>query len=358
MFVHVTMGSTDNASFPPPLAATSSNSSRQATRRTPQQQQHDNNSTNPTKHSGLKSLVAGGFGGVCEALVGHPLDLVKVRLQTSTHKAASTGILPMMTSIVRQQGPLGLYRGVSAPLYTIAPAVAVDFWAYNMAKELVVGQQEQQQQQELSMNQVLCAAVLSAVPSLVITTPSDRIKCLLQTDASFRGFHDCLYQVVSKGGIQSLYRGTVANICRDVPGHVAWFGTYEYIKRQLQQYSTWNTTNHQQQQDSVDSQVRTVSHPEHNHPQTSVWIVTVAGGTAGVLYTVTALPMDVIKSRIQAGPILDRTTILQTYRDLVREEGYGAFVRGMNPSLIRAFPANAACFLGMEWAHQLLHKLF
>jgi multisubunit Na+/H+ antiporter MnhE subunit len=32
-----------------------------------------------TEESALKSFLSGGFGGVCIVLVGHPLDLVKVR---------------------------------------------------------------------------------------------------------------------------------------------------------------------------------------------------------------------------------------------------------------------------------------
>ncbi|KAK9688496.1 carnitine transporter, partial [Basidiobolus ranarum] len=33
--------------------------------------------------SGVKSFLSGGFGGICLVAAGHPLDLIKVRLQTS-----------------------------------------------------------------------------------------------------------------------------------------------------------------------------------------------------------------------------------------------------------------------------------
>ena len=33
--------------------------------------------------SQLRALAAGGFGGICAVIVGHPFDLVKVRLQTA-----------------------------------------------------------------------------------------------------------------------------------------------------------------------------------------------------------------------------------------------------------------------------------
>jgi solute carrier family 25 carnitine/acylcarnitine transporter 20/29 len=43
---------------------------------------------------------------------------------------------------------------------------------------------------------------------------------------------------------------------------------------------------------------------------------------------------------------------------MVREEGIGALFKGVAPALVRAFPANAACFLGMEASKSALDKLF
>lgn len=39
---------------------------------------------------------------------------------------------------------------------------------------------------------------------------------------------------------------------------------------------------------------------------------------------------------------------------LIREEGVGGLFTGIRPALIRAFPANAACFFGMEVAREFL----
>jgi solute carrier family 25 carnitine/acylcarnitine transporter 20/29 len=35
------------------------------------------------------------------------------------------------------------------------------------------------------------------------------------------------------GGVASIYRGTFATLLRDVPGSVAYFGVYEYVKAKL-----------------------------------------------------------------------------------------------------------------------------
>ena len=53
--------------------------------------------------SGLRSLAAGGVGGVCAVVVGHPFDLVKVRLQTAD-KGVYTGAIDVVRRTVAREG--------------------------------------------------------------------------------------------------------------------------------------------------------------------------------------------------------------------------------------------------------------
>ena len=53
--------------------------------------------------SGLRSLAAGGVGGVCAVLVGHPFDLVKVRLQTA-EKGVYKGAIDAVKKTVAREG--------------------------------------------------------------------------------------------------------------------------------------------------------------------------------------------------------------------------------------------------------------
>jgi len=83
----------------------------------------------------------------------------------------------------------------------------------------------------------------------------------------------------------------------------------------------------------------------------------VSGALAGVCYWLSCYPMDVIKNRIQAAP----DTIPPRYagiagaaRDIYAEAGWRGFFRGFSPCILRAFPANAACFLAFELMMKLL----
>jgi len=71
--------------------------------------------------AGLRSLAAGGFGGICAVIVGHPFDLVKVRLQTA-EAGVYKGAIDVVTKSVAKDGlARGLYAGVSAPLVGVTP---------------------------------------------------------------------------------------------------------------------------------------------------------------------------------------------------------------------------------------------
>jgi len=69
----------------------------------------------------LRSFVAGGFGGVAAVVVGHPFDLVKVRLQTAEKGVYSSAIDVVRKSVAKDGLKRGLYAGVSAPLVGVTP---------------------------------------------------------------------------------------------------------------------------------------------------------------------------------------------------------------------------------------------
>lgn len=51
----------------------------------------------------LRALAAGGVGGICAVIVGHPFDLVKVRLQTA-EKGVYSGAIDVVRRTVAREG--------------------------------------------------------------------------------------------------------------------------------------------------------------------------------------------------------------------------------------------------------------
>jgi len=297
--------------------------------------------------SGLRSLAAGGVGGICAVIVGHPFDLVKVRLQTA-EKGVYSGALDVVRKTIAREGlARGLYAGVSAPLVGVTPMFAVSFWGYDMGKSLVntfstvpvVNNTPQ-----YSIAQISSAGFFSAIPMTLITAPFERVKVLLQIQGQkelkpgekpkYNGGVDVVRQLYKEGGIRSVFRGSAMTLARDGPGSAAYFAVYEYVKRSLSpKDANGNATG-----------------------ELSLSAVMAAGGAAGVAMWIPVFPVDTIKSRIQTAE--GNPTIRGVISSLYRNGGIKSFFPGFGPALARAVPANAATFLGVELAHKFMNKTF
>ncbi|KIV84272.1 hypothetical protein PV11_00062 [Exophiala sideris] len=297
--------------------------------------------------SGLRSLAAGGVGGICAVVVGHPFDLVKVRLQTA-EKGVYSGALDVVRKTIAREGlARGLYAGVSAPLVGVTPMFAVSFWGYDMGKQLVntfstvpvVNNTPQ-----YSIGQISAAGFFSAIPMTLITAPFERVKVLLQIQGQkdlapgekpkYNGGVDVVRQLYKEGGIRSVFRGSAMTLARDGPGSAAYFAVYEYVKRSLSpKDANGNATG-----------------------ELSLPAVMAAGGAAGVAMWIPVFPVDTIKSRIQTAE--GHPTISGVIGSLYRSGGIKAFFPGFGPALARAVPANAATFVGVELAHKAMNKMF
>jgi len=321
-----------------------SSSSSTITEKLPSTEELKEDVAKATKKSlqSLRDLVAGGVGGICAVVVGHPFDLVKVRLQTA-EKGVYTGAMDVVRKTIAREGPIrGLYAGVSAPLVGVTPMFAVSFWGYGVGKQLVESVSTVKNGQ-YSVGQVAAAGFFSAIPMTLITAPFERVKIILQIQGQkqlgpgekpkYSGGLDVVRQLMKEGGIRSVYRGSVMTLARDGPGSAAYFATYEILKRSL------------------------TPKDETGKPgKLSLTAVMAAGGAAGVAMWIPVFPVDTVKSRLQSAE--GNLSIMGTVRQLYGKGGLRAFFPGMGPAMARAVPANAATFLGVEIAHMAMNKTF
>lgn len=109
--------------FPPAFTMTIKDTIKEAEAHLPSAKEVKDDVVVATKSSlqSLRALVAGGVGGVCAVVVGHPFDLVKVRLQTA-EKGVYSGAMDVVRKTIAREGMArGLYAGVSAPLVGVTP---------------------------------------------------------------------------------------------------------------------------------------------------------------------------------------------------------------------------------------------
>ncbi|CCD23451.1 carnitine:acyl carnitine antiporter NDAI_0B04170 [Naumovozyma dairenensis CBS 421] len=291
----------------------------------------------------LKSLAAGGVGGVCAVVTGHPFDLIKVRCQSNQAKGTTDAITKILKEArLATKGSFftnsirGFYKGVIPPLLGVTPIFAISFWGYDIGKKIVTYNKNANSNNaisnELSIGQMATAGFISAIPTTLVTAPTERIKVVLQTTKNGSFFGAAKDIIKNGGGIRSLFKGSLATLARDGPGSALYFASYEISKKYLNKQSG-------------------------NDEKISIKNVCLAGGIAGMSMWLAVFPIDTIKTKLQASSGTGSQSMLSATKEIyLKRGGIKGFFPGLGPALLRSFPANAATFLGVELTHSFFKK--
>jgi solute carrier family 25 carnitine/acylcarnitine transporter 20/29 len=281
----------------------------------------------------VKDTVAGGFGGACLVLVGHPLDTIKVRMQTMVVQpgvpAPYTSTWDCAMKTMKAEGPLALYKGMVAPLTGVTPMYSLCFLGYSFGQKIFC---KEDTYKNLDLVRIGLAGATSGIFTTPILAPLERVKCLLQIQGKsgvYKGPWDCAVKLYKEGGLANVNKGYMATMLRDSVASFFYFSTYAILKHAMT--------------------------PE-GHTQPTVWGTLFAGGMAGIFNWLGCIPIDTLKTKLQTAPEGKYPNgIRSVFKDVMKNEGWRALYRGIGPILIRAFPANAACFLGVETAMKAMN---
>ncbi|CAG2118327.1 unnamed protein product [Medioppia subpectinata] len=80
----------------------------------------------------VKTILAGGFGGICLWTSIFPFDVVKSRIQIESSRDK---LVTVLMRIVRTEGVRGLYSGLTPTLLRTFPSTGALFVAYEYTKE-------------------------------------------------------------------------------------------------------------------------------------------------------------------------------------------------------------------------------
>uniref|UniRef100_UPI00358F9666 calcium-binding mitochondrial carrier protein SCaMC-2-like isoform X1 n=2 Tax=Myxine glutinosa TaxID=7769 RepID=UPI00358F9666 len=87
----------------------------------------------------LVLLACGTVSSTCGQLASYPLALIRTRMQaaasTTTASQTSVTMMSLLRSILKQDGPLGLYRGLAPNYMKVIPAVSISYVVYEHLKQ-------------------------------------------------------------------------------------------------------------------------------------------------------------------------------------------------------------------------------
>jgi len=280
-----------------------------------------------------------------EALVCHPLDTIKVRMQLSRRKTAGgkrRGFIQTGVDIARKETPLGLYKGLGAVLTGIVPKMAIRFTSYEWYKQLLADK-DGKVKGSANFFAGLAAGVTEAV---AVVTPMEVVKIRLQAQhhsmadpldvPKYRNAAHAFYTVLKEEGVGALWRGVSLTALRQGTNQAAHFTAYTEIKDFVQK-------------NSVD--------PTAPLPSYTTAGIGLISGAVGPFCNA---PIDTIKTRLQRTPsepgqsAMSRITNIAS--TMFKQEGPRAFWMGITPRVMRVAPGQAVTFAVYEYLKGILER--
>lgn len=304
------------------------------------------------------NAFAGGMAGGLTAAFVCPLDVLKTRLQLQrTSHLRRGGIAGGLSSIVKEEGLKGLYRGLGPTLLALLPNWAVYFTVYDKLKHTLVQRPGGKYPPTLLRHQRLmlisprssgiavketpavhmAAAACAGAATLLVTNPFWVVKTRMQTQTltlknrpaalmvPYTGTFNALSRIAREEGIHGLYSGIFPSMAGIL--HVAiQFPLYEFCKTSIAQRTDRTTED-----------------------LTAAELV-LASSVSKMCASTATYPHEVVRSYMHVSK--SGGGHLQGLKDacgtIFKEDGFRGFYRGCATNLLRTTPAAALTFTSFE----------
>ncbi|RWS11821.1 mitochondrial folate transporter/carrier-like protein [Dinothrombium tinctorium] len=307
-------------------------------------ERHNHSSFSFLSYVKYEHLIAGVSGGVVSTLVLHPLDLLKIRLAVNDGQVVTRpryhGLTNALTTIFRDEGIRGLYRGVTPNCWGAGAAWGFYFLFYNTIKAYML---EDTNTVHLGPDKHMLAAAEAGVLTLVMTNPIWVVKtrlCLqygneqlyLPSSKRYSGMRDAFKKVYKHEGITGFYKGFVPGIIGVSHGAFQFMAYEELKKIYLKKYNL-----------SPDVKLGTFEY--------------LSFAALSKLFAASiTYPYQVVRARLQ-DQHNEYKGLIDVIRKTWRLEGIKGFYKGIVPNLLRVVPATALTFIVYENMQHFLRDL-
>lgn len=195
--------------------------------------------------------IAGLGAGITETImIVNPADVVKIRLQAQRSLPSGRqgtqykNAIHALFTIVREEGPGALYRGVTLCATRQAINQAVNFTAFNEFKKLAAsyfGSTEQIPSLVMMSMGFVSGAMgpMCNAPIDIVKTKVQRQRILsVEKSSGWEQIKKCFIDTYKSGGVRAFYAGLTPRILRVAPGQAVIFLVYERVSKFLNDHFT------------------------------------------------------------------------------------------------------------------------
>ncbi|KAJ3411546.1 hypothetical protein HDV05_002065 [Chytridiales sp. JEL 0842] len=249
---------------------------------------------------------------------------------------AKQGTWNSIKHIIRHEGPISLWRGLSPTLVLQVPSTVVYYLGYEVLKEKFSSDGE------VRVYAPLLAGMISRSVAATIISPIELIRTRMQSTGGPSTVSSAVGQlagIVRTSGLHSMWRGLGSTLWRDVPfSGVYWVG-YELIKSEILQ----------------SAQRRGKSSEAWQEFGSSFAAGAMSGAFAAILtnpFDVAKTIQQVVKHDEQGSPHRD-LRMMAVMRSVVKTEGWQGLFRGLSPRIAKVAPACAIMISSYELGKHL-----
>ncbi|KAI1083039.1 mitochondrial carrier [Whalleya microplaca] len=293
----------------------------------------------------VEDIVYGSVAGIVGKYIEYPFDTVKVRLQSQPDHLPLryTGPLDCFRQSIRADGFLGLYRGITAPLFGAAAETSSLFFFERIGREVVYASGYYSRDRVLPLSALWFTGAFAGAFTSFVLTPIELVKCKIQvpitaadgTTPKAPKIMPVIRDVYKHEGLKGFWHGQMGTFLRESGGCAAWFGSKETTTKIFYLLNERAATT-QMEKDILATEAL------------PLWQQAVAGASAGMSYNFLFFPADTVKSRMQTSPVGGTTqprTFWQEGKALWGQHGLRGLYRGCGITVLRSAPSSAFIFI-------------
>lgn len=183
-----------------------------------------------------RRFIAGGTAGLTACSLAYPLDLLRTRLAAQTTDTYYRGIGHALKTIIKDEGTLGLYRGLGATLLQVGPSLAINYAAYETTRSAWLAQTDRSVP---TVGMSLACGSVAGLISSTATFPLDLVRRRMQLQGQggsatvYPSYIGAFKEIIRREGLGGLYCGILPEYYKVIPGVAIAFCTYEVMKHWL-----------------------------------------------------------------------------------------------------------------------------